>query len=673
MGLLIQKIPPRTWKDCFNSPTKISIRFENLIRSVVSSSSHSLVSTHFIYRNYQAARRTFFSKIVEYTYLAPKDFPDPIHRKKRKLEVLPLAPPPPAHIPSREDLKEQEKRDRQVLNQLKIRLQPIMDEMKKKYKKFFQPCVPRHQYEHLLAEQDPNFVRPDVSQPPRAYEISFDKEGVSVLKETATGKLFYNLELSTIEERLANGFYSRAKDFLTDIRYMVHDNSQLGDRDRKFKAHQLLANVEIDVDIIENLPILADCEGVYRRMIQRTKEKEEKARKKAASRVPLASPVHADVRSDVPVPGTQVAEGSTFNGSQALVTPFSTPAPSTSNGYGYGSFSTDAHNRLSLNSMDVEMSGTETHSSNGPSQTPVALASQWPLITRDASNISARATGITTQHSGFQLPSFSEQSHWTSNASTTTSGKKTSDAQTDHSSEWSTQAKQGGTNSSHTSSKKTSDNQTNRSSDWSIQTTYGGTDISHPPGDSQLEDTQGTNPDYDLPNTQSQGAPYSQISAAEDSWPPSQGWQQQQQYHGHNGSSNSSQVVSQPPPPVPMFPPQPLHNSNGPSIHSMLANSPPSSEVQFPLSQPPSTASSLPSSQKPIVSGDEHAVHLLDSFVDGTEGCTVEMLEQVYRELMVEIWKHRGVYQRTQVEVYLLKRFQQVLEDMEEVRGRMDD
>lgn len=59
-------------------------------------------------------------------------------------------------------MKAVQKRDHQLLNGLKIQLQPIMDQINRRYKKFRQPVIPPAQIEYLFAEADPNFVRPDI-------------------------------------------------------------------------------------------------------------------------------------------------------------------------------------------------------------------------------------------------------------------------------------------------------------------------------------------------------------------------------------------------------------------------------------------------------------------------------------------------------------------------------
>lgn len=90
-----------------------------------------------------------------------------------------------------------------------------MDQISKKYQKFRHPVILDSQYQYLLDEAEPNYIRADVADaPPRPFELAKDSDGYPGLRETATGKFFYNLDVNIIETRLANGFYWRPYEFL---------------------------------------------------------------------------------------------------------------------------------------------------------------------------------------------------------------------------------------------------------------------------------------------------------------------------------------------------------------------------------------------------------------------------------------------------------------------------
>ena len=265
------------------------------------------------------ARHEFFSRVFEYVKTTPNDFPNPINRKKRPLEILKPAPPEaPKHYtrPSKEQIKAQKKQDRQTLNLLKIRLQPIMDQIRTKYRKFRTGVIEENQIRYLYDEADPGTVSSDLHTELlarasfRPYEVDKDGNGEPGLKETATGKFYYNLDTVTIEKRLSNGYYKRPKDFLADVKRLAKDAKTLGDEERLLKANELLTNVEVDVGGIElgDVALTAECEKVYQRELLREKEAVEKAKKTAEENGEMAPP---RVLSNVPHGGA--SQPSTVN------------------------------------------------------------------------------------------------------------------------------------------------------------------------------------------------------------------------------------------------------------------------------------------------------------------------------------------------------------------------
>lgn len=231
-----------------------------------------------------ADREKYFRATLALVKKRPEEFPDPTNRRKRKLEELPLAPRAAPKPPSKAEIKQQKKQDHQWLNALKVQLQPIMDQINRKYKKFRQPVIPYAQIEYLFIESDPHYVRPDlpVEGQIRPFEIIKDKHDKDVLRDTITGKTFFNLDTSTIEERLSNGFYCRPKDFLFDIKALAKDAKNIGDKERTLKANELLSNVEVDIATIEANSAAVDWEALHQRQVDRAKYAAEKERKRAA-------------------------------------------------------------------------------------------------------------------------------------------------------------------------------------------------------------------------------------------------------------------------------------------------------------------------------------------------------------------------------------------------------
>jgi hypothetical protein len=83
-----------------------------------------------------AARLEFFEGLVRDVRRKPSEFADGMPRRKRVLEVLEVAPPLEPRKPSAAELAVQEENDQRVIALLKYRLEPILTQLKRKYKRF---------------------------------------------------------------------------------------------------------------------------------------------------------------------------------------------------------------------------------------------------------------------------------------------------------------------------------------------------------------------------------------------------------------------------------------------------------------------------------------------------------------------------------------------------------
>lgn len=185
-------------------------------------------------------------------------------------------------------MKAQKVKDRHTLNLLKQFIQTIMDQIKLKYRKFRTPPIDESKLACLFAAPDEMVSDlPEVREQQlaaQAYKIVEDEKGVPGLIEAETGKFYYNLEITTIEMRLSNGYYMRPKDFTADIRRLAKDAKTMDDPDRILKANEMLANVEVDMTGLEiRDPVFAaECEAVYQR-------EEERQRQRSKQQVPQAA------------------------------------------------------------------------------------------------------------------------------------------------------------------------------------------------------------------------------------------------------------------------------------------------------------------------------------------------------------------------------------------------
>lgn len=583
-----------------------------------------------------AARHEFFGKLIEYIKSPPSDFPDPENRKKRQLEELEVAPPPPppAAMPlSKDQLKAQKKKDRHTLNLLKIRIQPIMDQIKK-YKRFRAGVIDENTIRYLWDEADPNIITSDL--PPdqqgifRPYEMDRDKHGVLGLREVETGKFYYNMEIVTIEKRLSNGYYKRPSDFLADIKRIAKDARQLGDQERLLRANELLSNVEVDISTIEQTEptLVAECENVYLREVAREKEVTERAQRAEEEDEQTSRPGTGNVPPGVPESGTSsgpVHLGEAFPSGKIGARPVTPTKQShvsfvngTHNGYhnGGGSDLNDSNPHAQNSGLngdrdgDVTMTNSEDHSgSKGTQHSSFGPSAQpKPAYSHTAPSQQIR------RESG--LSSFSQKDPMTPMAPGSQPADYTNEAST-------TQT---------TSDKKSSGQSTN-------QQQY------HAPSPQSSR--------HEYPDL----TPYPDRFSQEEHLPATQqGTQVTQQ--GNNSqisprrpmtsglpedTNNVHGTQSQPKPQPPLFDAEPQPAVHASANLNQILNHEPAPELVLDLS---------------------YVENLLDQLTRETSGCSVEQLEQVNTCLMDYIWKKRGEWNRTTVAEGIQDTFCAVLEDM---------
>ncbi|PNP38599.1 hypothetical protein TGAMA5MH_09470 [Trichoderma gamsii] len=573
-----------------------------------------------IQRPEKANRMEYFAKTLDYVKLNPHEFPDLENRKKRVLEELPVAPQATPKPPTKDEMKAQKKRDHQLLNALKIQLQPIMDQINRRYKKFRQPVIQQNQIDYLFLEADPNYVRPDLAEGEiRPFEIAKDKYGNEVLMHAESGKYYYNLETTTIEERLSNGFYARPKDFLFDIKSLARDAKNIGDKERTLKANELLSNVEVDVASIENSTSHIDWEALYQRQQHRAKEAAAKARKRIAMQSVLDR-VQSDLGggndSDSQGPLTL---GETVPGARTMAR-FQIRSPLSN---GHGEAGQDEHqlsNGTSTSNQikegDVQMSGTDDDTTQMASQSQSHQTTSPmgpPPKSQDASSRNLGGTQVSQRSLVTTLPPGMSPSAVINEASTT----------------------------------KTSDLSTHRSSNWSqSQNTNGNHEENRP-----VEPNEQT----DIPDTLPIGQNNSLLSSNEDIWQSTQLRAQQHvdssppllidrpspRSHRHQSPVGTKSVIS-----------LPSHDGSPEEQHSSSRNS---GQQASQASQPLSVKEQLES--------------FLHRMTDVTSGCTIEQLEQINREMMDEMWRSRHEWNRLKVLWDVTSVFNQTISDIESTQG----
>jgi len=549
-------------------------------------------------------RAEFFNNISHYIRMSPADFPDPDNRKKRILPVLEPAPitaavVDPKELAAREKL--QRKQDRMTLNKVKIVIQPIMDQLKKSYRKFFKPILEESWYAYLVEEQDPEHFRTDL--PPeqqqeqgvvRPWEFSKDSKGVDVLLHVESGNKYYNLDLGNIEKRLSNGYYKRPQDFLFDIKTLAKDARTMGDAERTLKGNEMVTNVEVDIDNffgIQQPGLLQEAEAMY----QREKERERKAKEKQQKAVEEGKDAGTEVTRVPPENSLGTTEtsgpiilGEPVPGHSALppVTPLRPhPEGALSNGTS-GEEHSHQNGSTVPSRQDEDAHMTDSQDLNANTQHDFQFQTPSRIDTQATQTQKSQASGRT-----FMMPN-SHPNDYHNSASTTTSGQKTSNRSSD--------VKSNTQSSNNTAPAGLPDFQ----------------EMVPQAGGSQLPDTQGSRNLFCQRFTLS---PLISPQHATDQIPNIE------VHYVSSQPSNSDPSQSSQPQHAMAAPAPPRHTSN---LGAILNDEEP----------------------KPQLLLDEaQLIALHENLVKQTSGCSLEQLEQINAALMDAIWKNRADYNRNVV------------------------
>ncbi|KAF2021953.1 AAA-domain-containing protein [Aaosphaeria arxii CBS 175.79] len=576
---------------------------------------------YFLQRPDQQSREEFFTHLLQYVRMSPTDIIDPDNRKKRtlpELEAAPIVTPvvDPKDLAAME--KAQKKQDRLTLNKLKVAIQPIMDQLKRQYRRFFKPIIDEQYFAYLLVESDPNTFGTDLSPEEqqeqgvqRPWEYSTDSKGYPVLLHVESGNKYYNLDLKTIEERLSNGYYTRPKDFLFDIKTLAKDARTYGDPERTLKTNEMQANVEVDIEVISsNHPGLAqECEAVYKRQ----QDREAKLKAKATAEGKESAPTAETAAAPEAQPSTTTDEsgpirlGEPIPGQSAIppVTPSRAVPPSgpLSNGTSLGGNSNAQTNGSTVPSRpeeDTHMTDSQDLNTQNQHefQTPSRVGTQTqPYTQTQKSQVSGQTHMAPDSHPG----------EYHNSASTTTSGQKTSD---------------------RSSGAKMNTQSSNGVGPSGVPDFY---EMMPQAGGSQLPDTQGSS----LPHHQAHSSSFSTDSFNFE----------EVQYQSSVPSNSQYSPSSQPPNPMPA-PAIPRHSTN---IASLLNDE---SEKTQPA----------------LLIDEDRLVDLHQSLVRKTSGLSVEQLEQVNACLMDTIWHARSEWNRNIVSHNVADAFNKIIHDIEEMQ-----
>ncbi|KAF3904682.1 hypothetical protein ABW21_db0208431 [Orbilia brochopaga] len=219
----------------------------------------------------ESQRDQFFQRVISFIRKSPKEFPDPTMRRKRKIEALPIAPPPPPKAPTKAEIRAALQHDRYYVYQLKVRLMPIIDMLKQKYKRFRRAFIPPERLEQLwVPPPNDEIVGSDIRPEPDVRMIK-DAQGVDMILDVTRDVAFYNIDLEVIEERVFNGYYIKPSQFVQDIQHLAQDCHNSGDRAMALLGNEMKTNVEISIfDLEKEHPgLFSEWLGVYNRRMKK--------------------------------------------------------------------------------------------------------------------------------------------------------------------------------------------------------------------------------------------------------------------------------------------------------------------------------------------------------------------------------------------------------------------
>lgn len=256
----------------------------------------------------QEARKKFFVAVENALMMKPYEFLNDLEnrpkRKLKQLKVLPQDKPGEGDL-TKKQVKQQEYEDKKLKNLLKIKLAGLMDLFKNRYKRFKKPIIDDAFLHHLF---EPSVLENPMMPYEVAYIVAKDAEHQNMIQELATGKYFHNMDLDTIEERIWNGFYSEAKQFLKDVKMIVRDSITSGDRERILKANEMLTNAQFGIDDFNNAEFAKACKEMRAREVERQaklledhKKLQEEFAKKQQTNLEQLDPTMLNGHSETPV------------------------------------------------------------------------------------------------------------------------------------------------------------------------------------------------------------------------------------------------------------------------------------------------------------------------------------------------------------------------------------
>lgn len=223
-------------------------------------------------------RDLFFKDVLAGIARPPNEFPDALPRRKRILEELPIAPPPPPRQPTEAEVARQNQADQTNLELLTYHLNHLVGELKRKFRRF---CRALHK----------DWLNDDRER--REAQLKNDEPRIGFGHQP-----YLNVDLETMGKDLYKGAYLTPQEFLDDI-LRIQSNAQIntmleGDKDAEQRAEQMVNHVKVMLSTNFSAEQLAEFGHIRDRVEEREaklseadKAKLAKTRRKRRSKVDL--------------------------------------------------------------------------------------------------------------------------------------------------------------------------------------------------------------------------------------------------------------------------------------------------------------------------------------------------------------------------------------------------
>ncbi|EJD42383.1 AAA-domain-containing protein, partial [Auricularia subglabra TFB-10046 SS5] len=281
-------------------------------------------------------RERFFGELMEHVRRPPSAFPGAARRRKRALEVLPVAPPLAPRQPTEAELRVLEENDVRLIAQLKHRLNPVLLDLKRRFKRFTKAAEIEYGTDAVgnLIYSPPEHLAPPPPPPPPIEENPPSTPNGMVIDVDAADQpaqpngltnghsepeaapapppepapqpqpehpTMHLVDLERIHVALYNSKYLTPLEFLEDVHKIVQnaDNMKHWDSERFFKAQALYTTAEVHMHEFE-APFVQECD----RMAPRERKRRDDYKKMRAEAKKAAQAVQ-EAQQPQPPPGAR--------------------------------------------------------------------------------------------------------------------------------------------------------------------------------------------------------------------------------------------------------------------------------------------------------------------------------------------------------------------------------